>query len=131
MIVFYHQTKTLISFWCRQGLNPRSFIQSLETLPVELIGTHNTNKVGIDMCFYKYLSTHSSYSKLKSWLGGLRKITRINVVMVLHDGNILFFFFFGNILFRRIKPQTCWLTIDANRLHSLKFLKTLVIRILI
>ena len=40
MIAHYHQTKTLISFWCRRGLNSRSFIQPSETLPVELIGTH-------------------------------------------------------------------------------------------
>ena len=41
MIVLYHQTKTLISFWCKWLLNPRSFIQLSETLPVELTGTHN------------------------------------------------------------------------------------------
>ena len=40
MIVFYHQTKIPINFWCRRGLNPRSFIQPSETLPVELIETH-------------------------------------------------------------------------------------------
>ena len=33
------QTKTPIGFWCKRGLNPRSLI-SLETLSVELIGTH-------------------------------------------------------------------------------------------
>ena len=33
----YHQTKTPISFWSRQELNPRSFIQPSTTLPVELI----------------------------------------------------------------------------------------------
>ena len=27
-------------FWCRPGLNPESFIQPLEILPIELIGTH-------------------------------------------------------------------------------------------
>ena len=27
-------------FWCRSGLNPGSFIQPLEILPIELIGTH-------------------------------------------------------------------------------------------
>ena len=40
MIILYHQTKTPISFWCRRGLNPRSFIQSSETLPVDLTRTH-------------------------------------------------------------------------------------------
>ena len=30
IIVFYHHTKTLISFWCRQGLNSRSLIQPSE-----------------------------------------------------------------------------------------------------
>ena len=41
MIVFYHQTKTPISFWYKWGLNHRSLIQPSETLPVELTGTHN------------------------------------------------------------------------------------------
>ena len=45
MIALYHQTKTPISFLCRRGLNLRSLIQSLETLPVKLTGTH------IDMLF--------------------------------------------------------------------------------
>ena len=40
MIVFYLQTKTSISFWYKQRLNHRSFIQPLNILPVELIGTH-------------------------------------------------------------------------------------------
>ena len=40
MITFYHQIKISISFLCRQELNPRSLIQPLETLPVELTGTH-------------------------------------------------------------------------------------------
>ena len=38
MIVFYYQIKTLISFWCRRGLNPRFLIQLSETLPIELTG---------------------------------------------------------------------------------------------
>ena len=33
--------QALISFWCRRELNPISLIQLLETLSVELIGTHN------------------------------------------------------------------------------------------
>ena len=36
MIAFYHQIKILIGFWYRRGLNARSLIQLLETLPVEL-----------------------------------------------------------------------------------------------
>ena len=36
----YHQTKTLIGFWCRRELNPESLIQSLQTLPIKLTGTH-------------------------------------------------------------------------------------------
>ena len=40
MISYYHQTKTPISFWCRQELNPRSLIQPSETLLIELTGTH-------------------------------------------------------------------------------------------
>ena len=40
MIAIYHQTKTLINFWCKQGLNFKSLIQLLETLSVELTGTN-------------------------------------------------------------------------------------------
>ena len=40
MIAIYRQTKTLISFWCKRGLNSRSLIQLLDTLPVELTETH-------------------------------------------------------------------------------------------
>ena len=41
MIVFYYQTKTPIDFWYRWGLNPKFFIQSLETLLIELTETHS------------------------------------------------------------------------------------------
>ena len=37
---FYYQSKTLIGFWCRRGLNPKSLIQLLEILPVELTRTY-------------------------------------------------------------------------------------------
>ena len=40
IIHLYHQTKSPISFWCRQGLNSRSLIQPSKTLPVDLNGTH-------------------------------------------------------------------------------------------
>ena len=40
MIAFHYQIKTLISFWCRRGLNPIFLIQTSEILPVELIRTH-------------------------------------------------------------------------------------------
>ena len=40
MIVFYHQTKISIGFWCSRGLNLKSLIQLSETLPVELTRTH-------------------------------------------------------------------------------------------
>ena len=43
MIALNHQTKTPISFWCMRGLNPRSLIQPLETLPVMLIKAHHYN----------------------------------------------------------------------------------------
>ena len=43
MIVLYYQTKTPISFWCRQELKSRSFIQPSEALPVELTRTHIYN----------------------------------------------------------------------------------------
>ena len=40
MITLYHQTKTLISFWCKRRLNHRSLIQPSEILPVKLPETH-------------------------------------------------------------------------------------------
>ena len=46
MVTLYHQIKTSISFWCRQGLNRKSLIQPSETLLVELIGTH--------YCMYRF-----------------------------------------------------------------------------
>ena len=45
MIVFYHQIKTLIDFWCRRELNSRSFIQPSEILPVELIRTQSFSRL--------------------------------------------------------------------------------------
>ena len=44
MISLYHRTKTLISFWYKRRLNPRSLIQPLDTLPVKLARTHNIVK---------------------------------------------------------------------------------------
>ena len=41
MIIFYHQTKTIIDFWCRRGLNLRFLIQPSENLLVKLTSTHN------------------------------------------------------------------------------------------
>ena len=41
MIVLYYQTKTPISFGYKLKLNPSSFIQPSEILPVELIRTHH------------------------------------------------------------------------------------------
>ena len=55
MIVFYHQTKTLIDFWYRRGSNPRSLIQPSETLQVELTETHLTTislSLGIEFFFF-------------------------------------------------------------------------------
>ena len=43
MIVLYYQTRTPISFWCRQGLNLRSLIQPLETIPVKVTIVSNKN----------------------------------------------------------------------------------------
>ena len=45
IIVFYYQTKTPIGFWCKQGLNPKCFIQPLETLSIELTETHILKKL--------------------------------------------------------------------------------------
>ena len=63
MIALYHQTKTPISFWYRRGLNSRSLIQSSETLPVELTGTH-TKKWTLKMCFLQFLFFFFFFYKL-------------------------------------------------------------------
>ena len=34
-------SKTPISFWCRRKLNPKSLIQPLEILPMELTGNYS------------------------------------------------------------------------------------------
>ena len=47
MIDLYHQTKTLISFWYRQRLNPKSLIQPTKILLVKLTGTHKYLELGI------------------------------------------------------------------------------------
>ena len=52
IITPYYQTKTPISFWCRQRLNLKSLIQQSETLPIELIGTHIINMVFVNYCYY-------------------------------------------------------------------------------
>ena len=39
-VFFFFFTKIPIDFLCKRGLNPRSLIQPLETLLVELTGTH-------------------------------------------------------------------------------------------
>ena len=36
----YHQTKTLINFRSKRKLNSKYLIQPINTLPVELTGTH-------------------------------------------------------------------------------------------
>ena len=53
MIAFYYQTKTSISFWYRQGLNLKSFIQPSETLSVELTGTH---LFYLSLCYFVLVS---------------------------------------------------------------------------
>ena len=45
--MFYHQTKTPISFWYRRRLNPRSPIQSLKILPDELTRSFMVNLIQI------------------------------------------------------------------------------------
>ena len=42
MKILCHQTKTPISFWCRQGLNSKSLIKSTKTLLITLTETHNS-----------------------------------------------------------------------------------------
>jgi len=53
-------TKTPISFWCKRGLNLRSFIQPSETLAIELTRTHNMNtffKILVNRQFYDIFNT--------------------------------------------------------------------------
>ena len=53
----YRQTKTLIDFWCKCGLNHRSLIQSLETLLVELTRIHSkcgNFNIKIEVLMQKY-----------------------------------------------------------------------------
>ena len=52
MITFYYKTKIPIDFWCRQGLNPKSFIQLSETLLVELTRTHNFHQYESILLYY-------------------------------------------------------------------------------
>ena len=78
MITLYHQTKTPICFWCRQGLNPRSLIQPPEILPVELTRTHKKTPFLIHYfpvklaCFRKRAS-RAFYSCERPWTWGALK----------------------------------------------------------
>ena len=47
MMALYYQTKTLISFWYRRGLNSRSLIQLSKILSIELRKTKTMDLVGI------------------------------------------------------------------------------------
>ena len=64
MITIYYQIKILISFWCRQGLKPKSFIQPLEILPIELIGTHDLKYLRICIHFFFFLRWYVFIFKL-------------------------------------------------------------------
>ena len=74
MIIFYHQTKILISFWYKRRLNLKSFIQLLETyfskkkkksktLLVKLNRTHISNYF-LDIPYHRILFTLSFISYL-------------------------------------------------------------------
>ena len=75
MIIFYHQTKILISFWYKRRLNLKYFIQLLETyfskkkkkkseiLPVKLTRTHISNYF-LDIPYHCILFTLSFISYL-------------------------------------------------------------------
>ena len=56
MIALYHQIKILISFLCRQGLNPISLIQLSEILLIELTETHILLPLLIIRVLYIYSS---------------------------------------------------------------------------
>ena len=63
MIALYHQTKTPISFRCRWGLNPIYLIQLSETLPVELIRTHQKKK-NIKRALILNLNIHNALKEI-------------------------------------------------------------------
>ena len=67
MIALYHQTKIPISFWCRQGLNPKSLIQPSEILLVELPGTHGNfvylNYTIFNKCTQFYIFNIHNFSR--------------------------------------------------------------------
>ena len=44
MIILYHQTKILINFLYKRGLNFRSLIQPIKFLPIKLTGIHTVVK---------------------------------------------------------------------------------------
>ena len=44
MIILYHQTKILINFLYKRGLNFKSLIQPIKILPIKLTGIHNVVK---------------------------------------------------------------------------------------
>ena len=69
MITIYYQIKILISFWCRQGLKPKSFIQPLEILPIELIGTHDLKylRICILFLFLDDMYSFSSYYMIHTY----------------------------------------------------------------
>ena len=64
MISFYNQTKTPIGFLYKRGLNPRSLIQPLETLPVMLIKAHHYN-YSIEGMRNKINTTLEEYYRIK------------------------------------------------------------------
>ena len=73
MIALYHQTKISISFWCRQGVNPRFLIQPSKTLPIELTGTHYLRPI-----WYPYLSNNFHISNTLFHPHVFQKTTKIS-----------------------------------------------------
>ena len=81
MKTLYHQTKTLISFWCRCGLNRRFLIQRSKTLLMELIGIYKgkhilvqrilQKKIGLQMWGHKASGIHPYF------VLGLRSMSRL------------------------------------------------------
>ena len=86
MIALYYQTKTPISFWCRQWLNSRSLIQPLEILPVEL--TEPTNIF--------YFSKTKNVKSCTKWVLNIQyaelSLTRIHICMFLSFSLIFYLF---------------------------------------
>ena len=60
MVTFYYQIKIPNNFWCKWRLNSKFLIQSSETLPIELTGTHVI--ITLLICYIKKAKPKFTYN---------------------------------------------------------------------